>query len=89
MGVARPAGVGRDGGMHGVIVMPRRPIVGSAWELREVLPKGGPAYRATVERVWRDRDGRLMGEFIGEDGRSWECELWLQQANERVFSGGQ
>jgi hypothetical protein len=74
--------------MQGVIVMPRRPITGSAWELREVLPRGGAAYRATVVRVWRDNDGRLVGEFIGEDGRGWECELWLQQPSEWVFSGG-
>ena len=63
--------------------------MGSTWELREVLPSGGPVYRATVERVWRDRDGRLMGQFTVEDGRGWECELWLQQAEARLYSGSE
>lgn len=69
----------------GVVVMPRRPLVGSVWELREVLPRSGEPYRATVERVWRDREGRLMGGFVGEDGRGWECELWLEQVDESRF----
>ncbi len=75
--------------MQGVIVMPRRPIVGSAWDLQEVLPSAGPAYRAILERVWRDREGRLMGKFTGEDGYGWDCELWLQPADSRFYSGSQ
>lgn len=69
----------------GVVVMPRRPLVGSVWELREVLPKGGVPYSATVERVWRDKEGRLMGSFVGEDGRGWECEVWLEQVDAGRF----
>lgn len=75
--------------MQGVVVMPRLPIVGSAWELYEVLPSAGPSYWAILERVWRDREGRLMGKFTGEDGCRWDCELWLQQADSRVFSDSQ
>jgi hypothetical protein len=57
--------------------------------MREVLPSGGAPYLATVERVWRDREGRLMGKFIGEDGVGWESELWLQQADVRFYSGSE
>lgn len=69
----------------GVVVMPRRPLVGSVWELREVLPRSGEPYRATVVRVWRDVEGRLVGGFSGEDGREWECEVWLEQVDENRF----
>lgn len=69
----------------GAVVMPRRPMMGSVWELREVLPGSGEPYRATVERVWRDKEGRLVGGFVGEDGHRWECELWLDQVDAGRF----
>ena len=63
--------------LSGAVVMPRTPIVGSVWELREILPVAGDPYLASVERVRRDQEGRLLAHFRGEDGLPWEAEVWL------------
>ena len=59
--------------------MPRRPMTGEAWALRDVLPRAGDEYRATVERVWWDREGRMLARFAGEDGRRPVMEVWVQR----------
>lgn len=62
---------------YGPVVMPRMPAAGSVWELREVLPGSGEPYRASVARVRRDAEGRVLAWFRGADGRQWEAEVWL------------
>jgi len=63
----------------GAVVMPRWPSPGATWLLREMLPRTGAEYRATVERVWRDREGRLLARFAGEDGRRPVLEVWVRR----------
>lgn len=65
--------------MNEVVQLPRHPVVGSAWQLRDVLPNAGEAYLASVERVWRDMDGRLMAKFVGEGGRAFAAEVWIRR----------
>lgn len=62
----------------GAVVLPRIPTTGSVWELREVLPECGKPYRATVERVWRDGEGRLVARFSAEGDKVLIAELWIQ-----------
>lgn len=62
----------------GAVVLPRMPATGSVWELRQVLPECGRPYRATVERVWRDREGRLVARFSADDDKVFISELWIQ-----------
>lgn len=63
-----------------VVQLPVYPVVGSAWRLKEVLPRDGEVYLAAVERVWRDGDGRLMARFVGEGGRAFAAEVWIRRA---------
>lgn len=61
------------------MVMPRWPAPGVAWLLRDVLPRAGATYQATVEEVWRDDEGRLLARFAAEDGRRPLLEVWVQK----------
>jgi len=65
--------------MNEVVQLPRYPVVGSAWQLKEVLPRAGEVYLAAVERVWRDVDDRLMAKFVGEGGRAFAAEVWIRR----------
>lgn len=62
--------------------MPRMPIIGSTWELREILPDSGEPYLASVARIRRDQDGRMLVNFYSEDGCQWESEVWLARPEE-------
>ena len=65
----------------GAGVRPRWPSPAVAWTLRDVLPQAGSEYRATVERVWRDREGRLLARFTVEGGRRPVMEVWVQRGS--------
>jgi hypothetical protein len=68
------------------VVMPRTPLPGSTWTLRDVLPQAGAEYRATVERVWRDETGRLLAQLATDDGPRL-VEVWLQRWEESYEAG--
>lgn len=77
----------------GALVMPRTPVMGEVWTLRDVLPRAGDEYQAVVERTWRDDDGRLWVRFAGdgedgtgreEDGRGPVFEVWLRREQSQV-----
>lgn len=75
----------------GALVMPRTPVMGEAWTLRDVLPAAGDEYQGVVERTWHDDDGRLWvrfaatGDPAGEDnGRGPVFEVWLRREQEPV-----
>ena len=82
----------------GALVMPRTPVMGETWTLRDVLPQAGRPYPATVERTWHDDAGRLWVRFAaagdqgratdgqaGEgDGRGLVFEVWLRREQEQV-----
>ncbi|MCA9867336.1 MAG: hypothetical protein KC410_12685 [Anaerolineales bacterium] len=65
--------------MNGAVIMPYSPRANSDWDLKDILPEIGSAYPATVERVWRKGDGRLMAQFKTADGRVFSAEVWIRR----------
>ncbi len=65
---------------EGAAAMPYRPLPGTVWTLRDVLPRVSTEYRGTVETVWHDADGRLLAQFTVEDGQRPLLEVWVQRA---------
>lgn len=68
----------------GALVMPRKPVMGETWTLRDVRPSAGDEYQGMVERTWHDDDGRLWVRFAADgnqagaaDGRDPVFEVWL------------
>lgn len=67
----------------GAVAMPYAPRMGTVWELRDVLPRAGEPYRATVKRMWKEGDS-LRVEFEGEDGRTRVLEIWIERRRARA-----
>lgn len=72
------------GKLDGAVAMPYSPRVGTVWELRDVLPRSGEPYRATVKRVWKEGDS-LRVEFEREDRRGTRVlEIWIERRRARA-----